>query len=736
MNVPNQELEMARNYALYTHRNIFLTGKAGTGKTTFLRRLQQESRKRMIVVAPTGVAAINAGGVTIHSFFQLTPGLYLPGGQMVAGRDQHKRYSFSKQKLNILRSLDMLVIDEISMVRADLLDAIDEVLRRYQKRDQPFGGVQLLLIGDLQQLAPVATDDEWPILQQYYATPYFFSSIALNQTSFVYIELHQVFRQQDDHFVRLLNNIRVGQIDTSTLQELNSRYRPNFNPPDDEGWITLTTHNHQAAQINSRKLDQLPTPPATFHATVKGDFPESSYPTDLQLTLKTGAQVMFCKNDSSSAKAYYNGLIGRIETISGNRVSVRCDSTLIDVEPQLWENTRYTTDSSTGVIHEEVVGSFAQIPLRTAWAITIHKSQGLTFDRAIINAGRAFSHGQVYVALSRCRTLEGLVLATPIPPSVITTDPDVIHFEDQAQDLIPNAETFINDRRSFVEDILCDTFDFRSISMRLRHVLRLASEYMPYFPEYVAALHAAAQDTDTRLMAVGVKFQTQIHDLIPQAPSYSTNTTLRQRVNAATQYFFKQSAEILSPLFTDEPPVIDNARNSEQFTREFQLLKTDYDQKMNIFISCLNDFSLDAFWDAKARASMTEDTTSKKKSRSTRSSRKPSPTQIPSPSAPSSPFSSAPSSSSPTSPASEADAAHLYADSSSPLYRALLAWRREVATQRHLPPGYVMPIRTILALCAQQPTTPEALADIPGIGQKTLAAHGPDLLEIIARNRG
>ena len=748
MNIENQELEMARNYALYTHRNIFLTGKAGTGKTTFLRKLKQETRKRMIVVAPTGVAAINAGGVTIHSFFQLAPGLYLPGGQMVAGRDQRSRFSFSKQKLNILRSLDLLVIDEISMVRADLLDAIDEVLRRYQKRDQPFGGVQLLLIGDLQQLAPVATDEEWPILQQFYQTPYFFSSLALQQTSFVYIELRHIYRQQDDHFVRLLNAVRDGHLDDTTLQELNARYRPGFNPSDDEEWITLTTHNHQAAQINARKLNMLPAEPVVFDATVKGDFPELSYPTDVHLTLKVGAQVMFCKNDPSTAKAYYNGRIGRVERIADGKVTVVCRRAVasnsssaaaqqydrIEVSPQIWQNTKYATDSSTGIIREEVVGSFTQIPLRTAWAITIHKSQGLTFDRAIINAGRAFSHGQVYVALSRCRTLEGMVLSTPISPSVVTTDPDVIQFEDHARDLMPTASTFLQDRRSFVEDILCDTFDFRGISMRLRYFLRLVSEFMPYFPEYVAEVQAAAQETDARLMAVGVKFQAQIHELIPLADSYGANLPLRQRVHAAIAYYCKETANVLGDLMSKELPEVDNARGREQIEREFEILKTDFDQKMNTFIACLTEFSLDAYWDAKARASMTEDTAPKKKSAtrkrtsSTRNAASPaSPDGIREDASP-----KAPKSRSSRTPKVSVDTSAIHNPS---LYRAIIDWRRDVARERKIPPAYVMPIRTVIALTNAQPDTPEALLSVPGIGDKTAADHGPDLLEIVARHR-
>ena len=719
---------MARNYALYTRRNIFLTGKAGTGKTTFLRHLRQESRKRMIVVAPTGVAAINAGGVTIHSFFQLAPGLFLPGGKMVAGRDQHSRFTISKQKVNILRSLDLLVIDEISMVRADLLDAIDDVLRRYQKRDQPFGGVQLLLIGDLQQLAPVATDEEWALLRDFYSTPYFFSSTALQQTDFVCIELRTVYRQQDEHFVGLLNAVRTGNVTAETLKVLNSRYRPDFTPPADEDWITLTTHNAQAAQLNTRRLAALSTPPVTFKASVKGDFPELAYPTEAVLTLKVGAQVMFCKNDPSPAKMFFNGRIGRVEKIEENSVTVVCrrsnaaaDNTpvydRIEVKPLEWTNSRYVTDAATGVIHEETIGQFTQIPLRMAWAITIHKSQGLTFDRAVINAGYAFSHGQVYVALSRCRTLEGLILSTPIPPSVITTDPDIVQFNEFARDHEPTLASFIADRRSFIEDILCDIFDFRDISMRLRFFLRLASEYMPYFPAYIRGVQEASTRLDAALTAVGIKFQAQIRKLTPLADSYSANQPLRDRVKAAMTYFCKQTASVLGELMDTELPEVDNARGREQINKEFQLLKTAYEEKMNIFIGCMEEFSLDAYWDAKAKAAMTEDTEPKKKT--TASRRKATRTST---------------AEQPTAKKRRTEKATIDYETihDQALYRHILAWRKTAAAEKHLPASYVMSIRAVIGITNLRPQTLDELTTIPGIGEKTAQEYGSELLSLVA----
>ena len=723
----NHELELARNYALYTHRNIFLTGKAGTGKTTFLRRLQEESRKRMIVVAPTGVAAINAGGVTIHSFFQLTPGLFLPG-KMIAGRDSKSRYSFSKQKVNILRSLSLLVIDEISMVRADLLDAIDDVLRRYQDRSKPFGGVQLLLIGDLQQLAPVATESEWPLLSEFYTTPYFFSSLALQQTDFVCIELHQVYRQQDERFVDILNAVRDNRLSPAVMQRLNDRYIPRFVPPAGEDWITLTTHNHQAAQLNARRLAELPTPPVTFTAKVTGEFPDTSYPTDAELTLKVGAQVMFCKNDPSANKAYYNGRIGRVEAIQGDRVTVVCGNQRIEVGPLPWTNTRYTTDASTGTIHEETIGSFTQVPLRTAWAITIHKSQGLTFDHAIINAGRAFSHGQVYVALSRCRTLEGMVLATPITADIITTDPDVIQFNQVVAERMPTAEMFLRDRRSFVEDILCDIFDFKAISMRLRYVSRLAIEHLSgYLPTYARMTAATATAVDNELMAVGVKFQQQIRQLIPLADSFSANKVLRERVQKGMTYYASATARTLGEFFEQEPPEIDNARVREQFMNEYNLLRTDFNEKMAIFIACINDFSLTAYWDAKARACMTEDTPKKRATRKRKSETTSSPTTT----APTASVASTRSRS-----RRPAKAVIDYERITNPtLYRSLIDWRTATARERHLPVAYVMNIRTVIGIANLQPMTPDELLTIPGIGEKTLADYGADLLEIVAQHR-
>ena len=411
----NPELELAWQFIERTGVNVFLTGKAGTGKTTFLRQLRERSPKRMVVVAPTGVAAINAGGVTIHSFFQFPLAPYVPGGSF---NSKDEKYRFSKEKKNIIRTLDLLVIDEISMVRADLLDQIDAVLRLHKDRHRPFGGVQLLMIGDLSQLAPVVKESEWNLLREYYDTPYFFGSRALQQTQHVTIELQHVYRQTDLEFIKILNEVRENRLTPESLARLNTRVgrqQATDDSPSNDGTIRLTTHNATANSYNEERMNALKGVRFTFKATVTGTFPESSYPAEESLVLKKGCQVMFLKNDSQGSR-YYNGKLGIVTAVDATKICVQGidDDDIVEVEPEVWTNARYVIDKETKVIREEIDGEFRQYPLRLAWAITVHKSQGLTFDRAVLDVNAAFAAGQVYVALSRCRTLEGLTLTAPL----------------------------------------------------------------------------------------------------------------------------------------------------------------------------------------------------------------------------------------------------------------------------------------------------------------------------------
>lgn len=470
----NNELKTAWEFVEMTGRSVFLTGKAGTGKTTFLREVVENSSKRVVVVAPTGIAAINAGGVTIHSFFQLPLHPFIPGSKI------ESKFAFSKEKRSIIKTIDILVIDEISMVRSDLLDAVDSVLRRFRDRTKPFGGVQLLMIGDLQQLTPVVTDEEADLLRQYYPTPYFFGSRALAKIDYVTIELKEVYRQQDEDFIRILNDVRKGFPSMETINTLNSRYIPDFQSDQDEGYIRLVTHNNMANSYNEQQLEQIDEPLHCFDAQISGTFPEYSYPTDVRLELKTGAQVMFVKNDPSAEKRYYNGKIGHVAEILDDVILVQCpgEEEAVAVEQLEWENSRYIINGHTQEMETEVQGVFRQYPLRLAWAITIHKSQGLTFDKAVIDAASSFASGQVYVALSRCRTLDGMVLASPLRQNSVMTD---IRVEDyivnQERAALESVSRLDSIKKEYFSQLLGDMFDFRNLAYQQKRMLDVCSDF-------------------------------------------------------------------------------------------------------------------------------------------------------------------------------------------------------------------------------------------------------------------
>lgn len=455
-------MQLAGDYLGSTNTIVFLTGKAGTGKTTFLQNLKQSSKKKLAVAAPTGVAAINAGGMTIHSLFQLPFGPLLPGG------DEQPDMHYSQEKKELLGSLELLIIDEISMVRPDVLDQIDLILRNIKGSAHPFGGVQLLLIGDLSQLSPIIRDEEWAMLRRYYQTPYFFSALVMQKAPYVRIELDHVYRQKEQAFVDILNEVRNQSISKESLALLNARYVPDFRPAADDPYITLTTHNSIAQQVNLEFLEALQGREFEFAATVRGDFPKDAYPTETNLKLKIGAQVMFVKNDNSAEKRYYNGKIGTVCRISGNTVFVSCgqDSQELEIEAVEWTNVKYQLDGEA--INESNAGSFAQIPLKLAWAITIHKSQGLTFDKAIIDVSEAFASGQAYVALSRCRTLSGIVLRNPIGVNNIIGDPAVIRFNDRAALIKPDAQTLERDKALYAQYLLSELFNFGPLQGRLK----------------------------------------------------------------------------------------------------------------------------------------------------------------------------------------------------------------------------------------------------------------------------
>jgi len=533
----NNELLTAWDFVENTGRSIFLTGKAGTGKTTFLKMVVEQSRKRPIVVAPTGVAAINAGGVTIHSFFQLPFSPYVPGAKV------ESKFDFSREKRKIIASIDLLIIDEISMVRADLLDAIDAVLRRFRDHMLPFGGVQLLMIGDLAQLTPVVTPEDERMLKPYYDTPYFFGSKALQQIDYVTIQLEHVYRQQDESFIQILNEVRNGHPSARALAELNSR----VGQANAQLAIRLTTHNNLANYYNESELQKLSGRSYHYHAEIKGTFPDYSYPTAEMLELKVGAQVMFVKNDPSGEHRYYNGRIGRVMEASEKHLTVYCegDANAIEVEPLEWENTRYTLNEKTREIESEVQGTFKQLPLRLAWAITIHKSQGLTFDHAIIDANQSFAPGQVYVALSRCRTLEGLILATPLEARAVISDERVDSYIEQQES---EAERSIRQlpvlKQEYERYLLLQLFDFRSILYLEETMVRLFAEFFYHSHASLKQLHDQALfDLRLHVIAVAERWQQKIQTMAIEG---LRDADFLERVKRSAEYFYDQLRNILS----------------------------------------------------------------------------------------------------------------------------------------------------------------------------------------------
>ena len=535
--------ELAYEYVQHTNRCIFLTGKAGTGKTTFLRRLKQECPKQMAVVAPTGVAAINAEGVTIHSLFQLPPQLFLPTPE--ARKQLFSEMQMRAQKQRVLRNLELLVIDEVSMVRSDLLDTIDAVLRHIKHQpNHPFGGVQVLVIGDLFQLSPVAREEEWRMLQDYYSGPYFFQAHVFQQLNPIYIELDHVFRQTNMDFVEILNQVRNNTLTSQSLQMLNSRYMPDFKSDADDHYIVLSTHNRKVDAINQREMDALGGKVYCYSATIKDTFPESMFPMDEVLRLKLGARVMFTKNDSSAEKRYYNGKLGIVSHLTDKTITVTCEGEdPIDVHLETWENVRYVSEVGSEVVQPEVIGSFSHYPLRLAWAITIHKAQGLTFDHVVIDAADAFAAGQVYVALSRCRNLEGIVLLTPIPSSALTNAREVLEFTNQQQEIDSIREQLPLAQREYLIILLCAIYDFRELMGRCYALSQMSKKMTSvqntmdnYFPNIIVLLE--------ELQRVGERFQQQLRQLVYQSQTHR----LQERLKASIPYFAPRLQEVLKTI--------------------------------------------------------------------------------------------------------------------------------------------------------------------------------------------
>ena len=716
----NSELALAWQFIENTGTHLFLTGKAGTGKTTFLRKLKRESPKRMVVIAPTGIAAINAGGVTIHSFFQIPFAPYVPESSFSTNGQATYRFRFGKEKINIIRSMDLLVIDEISMVRADLLDAVDEMLRRYRDRHKPFGGVQLLMIGDLQQLAPVVKDEEWQMLKKYYDTPYFFSSRALKQTEYCTIELKTVYRQSDGAFLDLLNRIRENHCDPQVLEALNRRYLPDFQPRKEEGYIRLVTHNYQAQRINNYELEQLPGRSYAFRATIDGKFPEYSYPTDELLELKKGAQVMFVKNDSSGEHRYYNGMIGEVTDLSADSIEVRAkDSTAAFLlQEEEWANAKYVLDEESKEIVEDIEGTFRQFPLKLAWAITIHKSQGLTFERAIIDASSSFAHGQTYVALSRCKTLEGLVLSAPLSAKAVISDRAVDRFTEEARRNEPDEDRFHSLQRTYFHELLSGLFDFRPLEQSLQRYVRLIDEHLyKLYPKQLAAYKAEAERFHEKVVIVAQKFGMHYNRLIDAAQNYATDETLQERIAAGAGYFKKEMEPQYLVLIKERVLATDNKELKKQLNTAKEELNTLFLLKDDLLayviahgfrtaeylrqkaILSIGDSALSGKEDLKRRGLL--DAVEKNiRERKKKESATPA-VQVPS------------------------DVLH------PELYDRLVAWRNSEASRLGLPVYTVIQQKAILGISNLLPADKAMLVRIPYFGKKGVEKYGDIILEMV-----
>ena len=683
----NPELELALNFIDKTDRNLFITGKAGTGKTTFLHQIKKESLKRMVIVAPTGVAAINAKGVTIHSFFQMPFGPILPNQIANTSNAQRK---FSKTKIDIIKSLDLVIIDEISMVRADLLDGIDQVMRRYKNRNKVFGGAQILMIGDLQQLSPVVRPNEWSLLQQHYNTVYFFSSKAYQEANVVSIELKHIYRQKNEDFITILNEVRNDNLSEKSAKILNERYNPNFSPSKEEGYITLTTHNNRANLINDSELNKLKNRSQFFDAEVSGKFNENAFPNSERLELKVGAQVMFIKNDSSPEKRYFNGKIGIVTDISRENVTVQCANEIDEIvtEREMWDNVNYSINEETKEIKEDIIGSFKQIPLRLAWAITIHKSQGLTFEKAVIDAEASFAHGQTYVALSRCTSLDGLVLKTPITSSAIINDKTVSVFNESIEENHPD-ENILNDSEKYFQlNLISELFDFQPFLYPISRMIDIFYKNRTSIKgDVIDHLQTIKDDGVVALMKVSNGFKNQLNAISEDNILPENSSQIQERFTKALDYFVtKTKGNILQPLNAIEFST-DNKAVKKDFSKQFDSLQEKLLEKLFALQKMTDGFKVQTYLEVRAKAVLQKTAPTKKKKVS--SKRDPI------------------------------------------LALKLRELRDEIRIAESIPAFQIFTQETLYAMCDVLPRTEKELLKVTGMGKIRVSKYGDEILEVI-----
>ncbi|MEJ2741651.1 MAG: HRDC domain-containing protein [Gammaproteobacteria bacterium] len=710
----NAEAQLILRYVRETDQSLFLTGKAGSGKTTLLKHLLQDLPKRFMVTAPTGVAAINAQGVTLHSFFQLPFGPFVPHhaeyGQMRPSR-------FSREKLDMIRSLELLVIDEISMVRADTLDRVDHVLRDVRRCHAPFGGVQLLMIGDLYQLSPVVRKEEKIVLGGAYPTPYFFSAHVFQHSLFTTIELKKIYRQSDPIFIDILNRVRENCLTGAALARLNTCAEPPKTRANESKRITLTTHNKIADDINQKALMALKGRVRTFRAVIQDNYPSHAFPAPDVLTLKRGAQVMFVRNDSNVQKRFYNGKIGIITNLDSEKIVIRCEQDNKDenitVEREKWENVTYTLNAETKEIETEVVGTFSQFPLRLAWAVTIHKSQGLTFESVTIDACSSFASGQVYVALSRCRSLEGIELTSPISRSVIKTDEQVNHFYRYATEHRPNEQALNSARIQFQQRLINSCFSFDRLTQAWHNLKKLLqqNETVLYVTCHTS-IHNLNADFTSSVAEIAAKFQRELirrfctDELVPQE-----DKVLQTRIAKAAAYFLPYIKRIESWCAGFDIDTENKSIRRSILAARDAVWQSAYCSRVCLS-SCQEGFDVDRFLRVRSTADMTWYDDSAINNKSLRAKK----------------MQGIDAESNKTLGDAGPDRGQIKHPE---LYEHLKCWRAEQARARQVEPRRIMHQNQLLCIAAALPQSLEVLSKVKGIGRKTVDRYGEELIAVV-----
>ncbi|MET0574053.1 MAG: HRDC domain-containing protein [Pedobacter agri] len=686
----DQDNQLIHDFIKFTNQPVFLTGKAGTGKTTLLRKIKETTQKNFAVIAPTAVAAINAGGVTIHSFFQMPFGPIIP----VASDQQFKEVKYNEEKTKLLKCLELLIIDEISMVRADMLDFIDQSLKKVKGSGMPFGGVQVLMIGDLYQLSPIA-HDAWHILKTYYLSPYFFDSHILKSISLITFELKKVFRQSDPLFLDILNRIRENNLTPELLAKLNEHFDPSLNEVWKDEYITLTTHNNLVTQINQDCLDKLDGELHAFTANVTGDFPKDAYPVDEVLQLKVGAQVMFIKNDSSGKKQYYNGKAAKIVSIANDRVSVQFldDSAHFEVEREEWQNLKYNLDQQENKIEEVNTGSFSQYPFKLAWAITIHKSQGLTFEKAIVDISSSFTHGQAYVALSRCKKLAGLILKSPVKMENIITDKRIIGFTADAVSQIPTAENLERYKKEYAWNLIDDLFDFTSLKASWTSIGQAKFSAYDENAAFKTMLDLTTNILNKELINVALKFRSQEVAKISKDAILTDEKLFLERLVKASTYFSPKITLVISEIskFTALKLLADE--NSEKNVGTLISTLNTLKVKLALFNFDWKNFSIGEYTRTYLKAGNKYELTPRKNF----TSKIELPKEI----------------------------------VNKKLYQSLVNWRSSVSKKRNVPEHTVLSDVALLNIASKPPKTTDQLAAIRGVGIGNAVDLGGEIMPIV-----